>query len=438
MSAVRGEIAQAGARSRTLFAEAQGLMPGGVSSPVRAFRAVGGTPVVLASGAGARVTDVDGRTYLDYVQAWGPLILGHAHPAVVGAVTDAAARGLGFGAPTEAEIALARLIVEAVPSISRVRFVTSGTEAAMSALRLARAGTGRPLIVKFDGCYHGHADGLLAKAGSGLLTFGLPASPGVPSESAALTLTLPFNDAEAVRQLFAARGAEIAAAIVEPIAGNMGVVPPAPGFLETLRETTAAAGSLLIFDEVITGFRVGWGGAQGDLGIAPDLTCLGKVIGGGLPAAAYGGSGALMSQVAPEGPVYQAGTLSGHPAAMSAGAATLRLLREPGTYQRLEALGAALESDLKEAAARRGIPLTVNRVGSMLTPFFTGGPITDAASARQADVAAYARFFHAMLARGILLPPSQFEAWFISLAHDEAAVEETVRTADEAFGDLWP
>ncbi|MBI3975852.1 MAG: glutamate-1-semialdehyde 2,1-aminomutase [Armatimonadetes bacterium] len=411
-------------------------MPGGVSSPVRAFRAVGGTPVVIAAGAGARVTDIDGREYWDYVQAWGPLIVGHAHPEVVRAVTNAARQGLGFGAPTPAEVELARLIVEALPSVARVRFVTSGTEAVMSALRLARAVTGRPLIVKFDGCYHGHADALLARAGSGLLTLGLPASPGVPAEVAALTVTLPFNDAESVRALFEARGEAAAVAIVEPVAGNMGVVPPAPGFLEELRERTSATASLLIFDEVITGFRLGWSGAQGRYGITPDLTCLGKIIGGGLPAAAYGGRADLMAQVAPEGPVYQAGTLSGHPLAMRAGAETLRLLRRPGAYERLEALGAALEAGLRDAAARRGLPLTINRVGSMLTPFFSPGPITDSPSAQRADTRAYARFFHEMLARGVLIPPSQFEAWFLSLAHDEVAVEETVRAADAALAQV--
>ncbi|MGH2670526.1 MAG: glutamate-1-semialdehyde 2,1-aminomutase, partial [bacterium] len=318
----------------------------------------------------------------------------------------------------------------------RVRFVTSGTEAAMSALRLARAVTSRMPIVKFEGCYHGHADALLAKAGSGVLTFGLPASPGVPPEVAALTVTLPFNNAEAVRTFFAAGGEAVAAAIVEPVPGNMGVVLPAPGFLETLREATTAAGSLLIFDEVITGFRLGWAGAQGSSGVTPDLTCLGKIIGGGLPAAAYGGRVDLMAQVAPDGPVYQAGTLSGHPLAMAAGAETLRLLRWAGTFVRLDALGAALEVGLRDAARRRGVPLTVNRSGSMLTPFFTSEQVIDAASAQRADTAAYARFFHGMLARGALIPPSQFEAWFLSLAHDEAAVEETVRAADEALADI--
>jgi glutamate-1-semialdehyde 2,1-aminomutase len=391
---------------------------------------------VIAAGDGARVTDVDGRAYWDYVQAWGPLILGHAHPQVVGAVVEAARLGLGFGAPTAAEVELARLIVEAMPSVERVRFVTSGTEATMSALRLARAATGRGLIVKFEGGYHGHADALLARAGSGLLTYGLPSSPGVPEEIAALTVTLPYNDAGAVRAFCDARGGAVAAVVVEPVAGNMGVVPPAPGFLEALREQTAAAGSLLIFDEVITGFRLGWSGAQGRFRISPDLTCLGKIIGGGLPAAAYGGRADLMGQVAPAGPVYQAGTLSGHPLAMRAGAETLRLLRRPGAYERLESLGAALEAGLRDAAARRGLPLTINRVGSILTPFFSPGPITDSPSAQRADIRAYARFFHEMLARGVLIPPSQFEAWFLSLAHDEVAVEETVRAADAALAQV--
>lgn len=436
MSTTAGVPTQAGQRSRDLYAEARLLMPGGVSSPVRAFGAVGGTPLFIASGAGARVVDADGHAYWDYIQAWGPQILGHAHPAIVRAVQDTAERGLGFGAPTVAEVELARLLVEAVPSIERVRFVSTGTEATMSALRLARAATGRSLIVKFDGCYHGHADALLARAGSGLATFGIPASPGVPEEVAALTLTVPYNDVQGVRAVFGERGADIAAVIVEPVAGNMGVVPPAPGFLETLREVTAHAGSLLIFDEVITGFRVGWSGAQGRYGITPDLTCLGKIIGGGLPAAAYGGRSDLMAHVAPEGSVYQAGTLSGHPLAMRAGTETLRLLREPGTYERLETFGAALETGLRDAARRREVALTINRIGSMFTPFFAADPVTDYASASRADPRAYARFFNGMLARGVLLPPSQFEAWFLSLAHDEAAIEETIQAAAAALAEF--
>ena len=421
------------ARSKALYAEAQALMPGGVSSPVRAFGAVGGSPIFIERGEGARVVDADGRTYIDYISAWGPLILGHAHPAVVRAVADAALLGFGFGSPTAPEIELARMIVDAVPSVERVRFVSTGTEATMSALRLARAVAGRSVIVKFEGAYHGHADALLSRAGSGLMTYGLPASPGVPEQIAALTLTLPYNDADAVRTLFAARGGEIAAIIVEPAAGNMGVVPPAPDFLETLREVTETAGAVLIFDEVITGFRVAWGGAQSRYGIRPDLTCFGKIIGGGLPAAAYGGRKDLMLQVAPEGPVYQAGTLSGNPLAMRAGAATLRQLQGQEVYQRLETLGAMLEIGLRDAAHRRHINLTVNRISSMLTPFFTTGPVTDYASARHADVGAYARFFHAMLAQGIFVPPSQFEAWFVSLAHDEATIHATIQAADEAF-----
>ncbi len=424
---------EVGPRSQALHAEARTLMPGGVSSPVRAFRAVGGTPLFIERGQGPHVVDADGRTFIDYIGSWGSLIAGHAHPAVVHAVIDAVRLGLGFGAPTAAEVELARLLVEAVVSVERVRFVSTGTEATMSAMRLARASTGRSLIVKFDGAYHGHADALLACAGSGLLTLGMSASPGVPEQVAALTLTVPYNDSAAIRAVFAARGREIAAVIVEPVAGNMGVVPPAPGFLETVREVSTAAGALLTFDEVITGFRVAWGGAQAAYGIRPDLTCLGKIIGGGLPAAAYGGRSDLMAHVAPEGPVYQAGTLSGNPVAMRAGIETLRLLQGQESYQRLEWLGASLEAGLSAAARRRAVTLTINRVGSMLTPFFSAGPVVDYASARRADTTQYARFFHAMLAHGVLVPPSQFEAWFVSLAHDEATIEATIQAADDAF-----
>jgi len=438
--------------SAALFAEASRLMPGGVNSPVRAYRAVGGTPPFLARGSGARVFDVDGREYLDYVGSWGPLIAGHAHPAVVRGVAETAARGSSFGAPTPLEVELARTVVDAFPAVEMLRMVSSGTEATMSALRLARAATGRRLIVKFDGCYHGHVDSLLAKAGSGVMTLaraaatpestardpgaasasGVPTSAGVPPEVAALTLVLPFNAPEALRALFGTRGGEIAAVIVEPIPGNMGVVLPAPGFLDELRDLCARSGALLIFDEVITGFRVGRGGAQARYGIRPDLTCLGKVIGGGFPVGAYGGRRDVMTQVAPLGGVYQAGTLSGNPVAMRAGLETLRLLDE-GAYQRLDALGAALAGGLEGAARRARVSLVVNRVGSMLTPFFADAPVTDAASAQRADVTRYARFFHGLLAGGVMVPPSQFEAWFVSLAHTDADVRRTVDAAAAAL-----
>jgi len=433
-----------GPRSAALYAEACGLMPGGVNSPVRAYRAVGGTPPFLVRGEGARVWDADGREYLDYLGSWGPLIAGHAHPAVVAAVTETAAAGSSFGAPTPLEVEMARAVAAAVPSIDMLRFVSSGTEAVMAALRLARAATGRRSIVKFDGCYHGHADALLVKAGSGMMTLAhaspgaraqpgaaLPSSAGVPDEVAAWTRVVPFNDADAVRAVFRA-GGEIAAVIVEPVAGNMGVVPPAPGFLETVQDLCRAAGAVLVFDEVITGFRIARGGAQGRYGLKPDLTCLGKVIGGGFPVGAYGGRRDLMQMIAPLGPVYQAGTLSGNPVAMRAGLETLRLL-DDAAYRRLDELGAALADGLAGAARRSSVPLVVNRVGSMLTPFFTAGPVTDAASAQRADVDGYARFFHGLLARGVMVPPSQFEAWFVSLAHTAGDVRRTVDAAAAAL-----
>jgi glutamate-1-semialdehyde 2,1-aminomutase len=419
--------------SESLFAAAQRVIPGGVNSPVRAFRGVGGTPFFVARAEGARLVDVDGRSYLDFLGSWGPLILGHAAPAVVEAVAEAAQRGTSYGAPTAGEVEMAEVISAAVPSIEMVRLVSSGTEAAMSAIRLARGATGRDVIVKFDGCYHGHADSLLVKAGSGGATFGVPDSLGVPAALAALTLTAPFNDLEALRRLFSARGGEIAAVIVEPVAGNMGVVPPAPGFLAGLRELCRTHGALLIFDEVITGFRVARGGAQARYGVRPDLTCLGKIIGGGLPVGAYGGSRALMERVAPLGGVYQAGTLSGNPLAVAAGLATIRALEDPAVYDRLERLGRMLERGIGEAAAGAGVPLTVNRVGSMLTAFFTEGPVTDFASAKRADTARYARFFHAMLEQGVFLAASQFEAAFVSLAHTERDLEEAALACRRAL-----
>jgi glutamate-1-semialdehyde 2,1-aminomutase len=423
-------------RSRQAFAEARRHLAGGVDSPVRAFKAVGGTPLFIRSARGARVTDVDGNTYLDYVGSWGPLIAGHAHPQVVRAVVEAAKRGTSYGAPTELETALAREVCRAFPSIERVRFVNSGTEAAMSALRLARGHTGRRRIVKFDGGYHGHADGLLVRAGSGALTFGVPTSPGVPPALAELTFTLPYNNLDAVKALCAKHGGEIAAVAVEPVAGNMGVVPPAPGFLDGLREITRAHGILLIFDEVITGFRVAYGGAQALYAVRPDLTILGKIIGGGLPVGAYGGPAEIMAKLAPDGPVYQAGTLSGNPIAMSAGLAMLALLRRPGVYTSLDRKAAALARGLTEAARRAGVPVTLNRVGSMMTLFFTDGPVTDCATANRSDTARYAAFFRGMLDRSVYLPPAQFEAFFVSTAHSFADIGRTVRAAHQVFREL--
>ena len=420
-------------RSREIFARAQQHLVGGVNSPVRAFRAVGGEPVVMARGRGAHVYDVDGNDYIDYLCSWGPLILGHAHPAVVEALQQAAERGTSFGTPTELEAEMGRLLVEAVPSMELVRFVNSGTEATMSALRLARAYTGRDKILKFEGCYHGHADGLLVRAGSGVATFGLPDSPGVPASFAQETLVAPYNDRQAVEGLFQRHGEEIGAAIIEPVAGNMGVVPPAEGFLPFLREITRRAGSLLIFDEVITGFRLAYGGAQAVYDVSPDLTCLGKIIGGGLPVGAYGGRRDVMEQLAPLGPVYQAGTLSGNPLTMAAGLATLRALSSEGTYAGLEEMGRELEEGLAAAARSAETAVCTNRAGSMLTVFFSDGPVTDYASARRADTERYARFFRAMLERGVYLPPSQFEAAFLSLAHGREELEGTVTAAREAF-----
>lgn len=421
-------------RSQAAMERARRVLPGGVDSPVRAYRAVGGDPVVLARGEGARVWDVDGFEYVDYVCSYGPLILGHAHPRVVAAITEAARLGTSFGAPTEAEAALGECVVDAVPSIEMVRFVSSGTEATMSALRLARAATGRDLILKFEGCYHGHADGLLVAAGSGAATLALPDSPGVPAAYARQTLLATYNDLDSVRVQFEAHPDAVAAVIVEPVAGNMGVVPPAEGFLDGLRAICDEHGALLVFDEVITGFRASYGGAQQVYGARPDLTALGKIIGGGLPVGAYGGRRDLMEHIAPLGPVYQAGTLSGNPLAMAAGRATLDTLREDlGQYDRLEALATRLTEGLARAAEEAEVPLAVTRSGSTVTPFFLDAPPADYDEAKRADTRAFARFHRAMLDRGVHLAPSQFEAWFVSTAHDEPLINRTIEAAAESF-----
>ncbi len=420
-------------RSEELFARAKAVIPGGVSSPVRAFKAVGGEPPFIARAKGPRVFDEDGRSYVDYVGSWGPMILGHAHSKVLHAIAAAAARGTSFGAPCALEVELAERVVRHVPSIERVRFVSSGTEATMSALRVARGFTGRCKILKFDGCYHGHADSLLVSAGSGVATLGIPGSPGVPPGTVADTLVAPFNDVAAVEAVVAAHGGDLAAVIVEPVCGNMGTVAPKPGYLEALREITRKNGTVLIFDEVMTGFRLALGGAQQLYGIAPDMTCLGKIVGGGLPAAAYGGRAEIMATVAPDGPVYQAGTLSGNPLAMAAGCATLDLLEDPDCYDELEATSARLEAGLRTAARAAGVTVTINRVGSMLTVFFCEGPVVDYATAKTSDTQRFGRYFHAMLERGVYLPPAQFEAAFVSLAHGEAEIDETVRAAEQAF-----
>jgi len=420
-------------RSSELFRRAREITPGGVNSPVRAFNAVGGEPFFVARAAGARIWDVDGNEYLDYVLSWGPLVFGHAHPAVVEAVREAALLGTSYGAPTAAEVELGERVREMVPSMERVRFVNSGTEATMAAIRLARGFTGRPMILKFEGCYHGHGDSFLVKAGSGVATLGLPNSPGVPEELSRLTLTAPFNDAEAVREAFRAYPGRIAAVILEPVVGNAGFIPPVPGFLEELRRITEADGALLVFDEVMTGFRVAPGGAQERFGIRPDLTTLGKVIGGGLPVGAYGGRRDIMEQVAPLGPVYQAGTLSGNPLAMAAGLAQLRLLADERPHEVLERRTARLVEGLLRNAAEAGVPATGGSLGSMWGFFFHEGPVRSFEDAKRSDVALFRRFFHACLERGVFFAPSAFEAGFTSTAHEDKDVEDTIERARDAL-----
>ncbi len=420
-------------KSEALFERAQARMPGGVNSPVRAFRAVGGTPLFFERAAGAYLWDVDGRRYVDYVGSWGPMLAGHTHPAVVEAVQQAAARALSFGAPTEVEIELAELLCRLVPSVERVRLVSSGTEATMTALRLARGATGRSLIVKFEGCYHGHADPLLVKAGSGALTFGHPSSAGVPADTASHTVVLDYNDAGQAKALFDQRGREIAAVIVEPVAGNMNLVLPAGGFLQTLRDECTRHGAQLIFDEVMTGFRVALGGAQQRFGIRPDLTTLGKVIGGGLPVGAVGGRRELMEKLAPLGPVYQAGTLSGNPVAVAAGIATLKLVEQPGFHEKVEATTRKLVEGLQGEARAAGVAFSAQSIGSMFGLYFRSAPPTSYAEVMQCDREAFNRFFHAMLEAGVYLAPSAYEAGFVSAAHGEPEVEATVAAARAAF-----
>ncbi len=422
-------------RSEQLFERAKAVLPGGVNSPVRAFRAVGGTPFFVATAAGARLTDVDGRIYLDYVCSWGPLILGHAHPAVLEAIRAAADRGWSYGAPCEAEVDLAEQVRRRMPAVEMVRFVNSGTEATMAAVRLARAATGRSLILKFEGCYHGHADGFLVKAGSGVATLGLPDSPGVPAALAELTVTLPFNDGDAVERLFQRRGAELAAVIVEPYVGNAGFIAPEPGFHAALRAHCDRFGALLIFDEVMTGFRVAAGGAQERLGVRPDLTTLGKIVGGGMPVGAYGGRVDLMRRVAPEGPVYQAGTLAGNPVAMAAGLATLRETERPGFYEALERRTARLVAGIGDAARRHGVPVTAGHAGSLWGLYFAPGPVRNFAQAKGSDTALFARWHRAALARGVFLAPSAFEAGFVSSAHTDADIDVTIAQLDEGLGE---
>jgi len=420
-------------QSEALFQEAQQYIPGGVNSPVRAFKAVGGNPLFIAKAKGPRITDVDGNEFIDYVSSWGPMIFGHAHPKIIDAVSKQAQLGTSFGAPTELETELAKKVVAAVPSVESVRLVSSGTEATLSALRLARGFTGRDKIVKFEGCYHGHGDSLLVKAGSGVLSLGLPDCPGIVSDLAKKTLNVPYNDAQAVKELFAKMGKEIACLIVEPIGGNMGVVPPQPGFLELLREVTAESGALLIFDEVITGFRVSYGGAQKLYGVTPDLTCLGKIIGGGLPVGAYGGKKEIMDHIAPVGAVYQAGTLSGNPLAVTAGIEMLNLLSQPGVYEDLEKKSERLCNGFKENVKKLGITATFTRVGSIFSMFFTDQEIINFDSVKTSDTEFFKRYFNAMLEEGIYIAPSQFEAGFMSAVHTDDDIDQTIEAQYRAL-----
>lgn len=420
-------------KSSDLFATASAIIPGGVNSPVRAWKAVGGEPFFVVRGKGCAITDEDGKNYLDYVCAWGPLILGHAHPEVVAAVEEAVREGCAFGIPTRREVTLARMIIEAIPSMEKVRLVNSGTEATLSAIRLARAYTQRNKIVKMIGGYHGHHDVLLASAGSGVATLGIPSTPGVPESVVADTILVPYNSIDAVREAFQRYAGQIAAVIVEPVAGNMGVIPPQPGYLETLRVLCTEYGSLLIFDEVMTGFRVAYGGAQELYGVLPDLTTLGKIIGGGIPIGAYGGPARIMDRIAPEGDVYQAGTLSGNPVATASGIATLQLLRSSGFYEDLEKKSRKLIRGLKKRAEEAGVPIHINSIGSMITVFFTDRPVTDFVSANACDCARFAAFWRSMLDQGIYLPPSQFEAFFLSVAHSNRDLDKTINAAAIAF-----
>jgi len=422
-------------RSQAIFERAQQLIPGGVNSPVRACRSVGADPVFVAQGDGASITDVDGNRYIDLIGSWGPLILGHSHPEILDAIAETMSQGTTFGAPTEIEVRFAEVIHAAVPSMEMVRAVSSGTEATMTALRLARGFTGRSKLVKMDGGYHGHADCLLVSAGSGVATLGIPGSAGVPEGAARDTLVVPYNDLDALEQMFATHGTDIAAVIVEPVAGNMGLVLPKPGYLEGLRAITAKHGALLIFDEVITGFRVAYGGAQSVYGVTPDLTCLGKIVGGGLPAAAFGGRADIMQKLAPLGPVYQAGTLSGNPLAMAAGLKALEILGRPGNYERLDLLGQRLGDGLAAAARAASVPACVNRIGSMVTLFFTAGPVTDYATAKSSDTARFGAFFRKMRERGVFLPPAQFEAMFVSLAHTDEDLQLVLDAARASISD---
>ncbi len=420
-------------KSRSAFKKAQRLMPGGVNSPVRAFKSVGGTPLFISRGKGSKLYDIDGNSYIDYVLSWGPLILGHAPRTVVSAIKKAVENGTSYGAPTKLETELAERVIHAYPSIERVRMVNSGTEATMSAIRAARGFTGRDKIIKFEGCYHGHADGLLVKAGSGAMTLGVPDSPGVPEGYAVNTITLPYNDIKAFKSMIKKQGKNIACVIVEPVAGNMGCILPVPGFLDTLRKETLKSGIVLIFDEVMTGFRVAFGGAQQQFKIKPDLTCLGKVIGGGMPVGAYGGKEEIMSRISPEGPVYQAGTLSGNPIAMTAGIATLKTLAKKDTYKKLKVCGDALEKGLKGAARRARVKVRFCRAGTMFCTYFTDREVVDFNSAKTADTEKFARYFLGMLKRGINIAPSQFESGFISLAHTPEDIDNTIRAAYEAM-----